>query len=94
MLFDPSRGTWSLPAQHPVLTTIGLEQNSSQTFSAIDKILAHITNTHDKQQLRFILQQHVKIFDISKVTQANTHIQYTINIGDSLPISSRPAQEQ
>ncbi|CAF5189082.1 unnamed protein product, partial [Rotaria magnacalcarata] len=43
----------------------------------------------DKQQLRFILQQHIKTFDLSKVTQANTHIQHTINTGDSLPISSR-----
>ncbi|CAF4163574.1 unnamed protein product [Rotaria magnacalcarata] len=32
----------------------------------------------------------MKIFDISQVTQANTHIQHTINTGDSLPISSRP----
>ncbi|CAF1550792.1 unnamed protein product, partial [Adineta steineri] len=32
----------------------------------------------------------MNICDISKVTQADTHIQHTINTGDSLPISSRP----
>ena len=32
----------------------------------------------------------MKIFDISKVTQANTPIQHTIHTDDTLPISSRP----
>ena len=90
VLFDPSRGISSLTAQDPVLTTIELEQNPSQTFNTIDKLLTHITNIHHKQQLRSILQQHMKIFDISKVTQANTPIQDTIHTGDTLPISSRP----
>ena len=89
VLFDPSRGTSSLSPQHPILTTIELEQKPSQAFNTIDKLLAHITSIQDKQQLRFILQQHVKVFDISKVTQANTNIQHTINTGDSLPISLR-----
>ena len=90
LLFDPSRGPSSLSEQHPILTTIELEPQSSRTFNTIDKLLVHIANIQDKQQLRFILQQHVKIFDTSKVTQANTPIQHTINTVDNLSISSWP----
>ncbi|CAF4244309.1 unnamed protein product, partial [Rotaria magnacalcarata] len=90
LLFDAPRRSSSLSYQHPILNTIEIEPASSTTSKTIDKLLAHIQNVQDKQQLRFILQQHIKTFDLSKVTQANTHIQHTINTGDSLPISSRP----
>ncbi|CAF3104286.1 unnamed protein product [Rotaria sp. Silwood2] len=89
LLFDPPRYS-SLPVQHHVLNHIALDPNSSDVFARIDKLLAHITNSQDKHELRLILQEHMKIFDISKPTQANTPIQHTINTRDSLPISSRP----
>ncbi|CAF3309107.1 unnamed protein product [Rotaria socialis] len=90
LLFDTPRRSSSLSYQHPINNAIEIEPASSTTSKTIDQLLAHIQNVQDKQQLRFILQQHIKIFDMSKVTQANTHIQHTINTGDSLPISSRP----
>ncbi|CAF4624019.1 unnamed protein product, partial [Rotaria socialis] len=90
LLFDtPSRSS-TLSYQHPIINTIEIEPASSTTSKTIDKLLAHIQTVQDQQQLRFILQQHKKIFDLSNVTQANTHMQHTINTGDSLPISSRP----
>ncbi|CAF3326464.1 unnamed protein product, partial [Rotaria sp. Silwood2] len=90
LLFDTSRETLSLSPQHHIFNTIELEQKPSETSNTIDKLITHIKNVPEQQQLRLILQQHMKIFDISKITQANTHIQHTINTGDSLPISSRP----
>ncbi|CAF5026318.1 unnamed protein product [Rotaria sp. Silwood1] len=83
LLFDPSSTSSSLSSQHHILNTIELEQTPSETSQTLDNLIAHITNVQDKQQLRFILQQHMKIFDTSNVTQANTHIQHTINT-DSL----------
>ncbi|CAF4645831.1 unnamed protein product, partial [Rotaria sp. Silwood2] len=83
-VYNPHDYTYTLP-----MNTL-LEQTPSETSNTIDKLITHIKNVQEKQQLRLILQQHMKIFDISKVTQANTHIQHTINTGDSLPISSRP----
>ncbi|CAF4751539.1 unnamed protein product, partial [Rotaria sp. Silwood2] len=88
--FDISRASSSLSSQHHIFNTIELEQKLSETSNTIDKLINHIKNVQEKQQLRLILQQHMNICDISKVTQANTHIQHTINTGDSLPISSRP----
>ncbi|CAF3875356.1 unnamed protein product, partial [Rotaria sp. Silwood1] len=90
LLFDTSRETLSLSPQHHIFNTIELEQKPSETSNTIDKLITHIKNVPEQQQLRLILQQHMKIFDISKITQANMHIQHTINTGDSLPISSRP----
>ncbi|CAF4279487.1 unnamed protein product [Rotaria sordida] len=90
LFFDPSTYSSSSSPQHPTINTINLQQSSSQIFKTIDKLLEHVINVRDKSQLRRILQQHMKIFDISKVTQANTSTQHTINTGDSLPISSRP----
>ncbi|CAF4561050.1 unnamed protein product [Rotaria sp. Silwood2] len=88
--FDISRVSSSLSSQHHIFNTIELEQKPSETSNTIDKLINHIKNVQEKQQLRLILQQHMNICDISKVTQADTHIQHTINTGDSLPISSRP----
>ncbi|CAF3211969.1 unnamed protein product [Rotaria socialis] len=62
--------------------------NSSREI--IDKLTNSIIDSDERRQIRAILQQHAKLFDISQVTQANTPIQHTINAGDSLPISSRP----
>ncbi|CAF3839677.1 unnamed protein product [Rotaria sp. Silwood1] len=90
LLFDTFRETLSVSLQHHIFNTIELEQKPSETSNRIDKLITHIKNVQEQQQLRLILQQHMKIFDISKITQANTHIQHTINSGDSLPVSSRP----
>ncbi|CAF3196869.1 unnamed protein product [Rotaria socialis] len=90
LLSDTSREYSSLSSQRHILNAIDLEQKPSATSHTIDKLITHIKNVQHKQKLRSILQQHMKIFDISQVTQANTHIQHTINTGDSLPISSRP----
>ncbi|CAF5167839.1 unnamed protein product, partial [Rotaria magnacalcarata] len=90
LLSDTSREYSSLSSQRHILNTIDLEQKPSATSHTIDKLITHIKNVQHKQKLRSILQQHMKIFDISQVTQASTHIQHTINTGDSLPISSRP----
>ncbi|CAF4628692.1 unnamed protein product, partial [Rotaria magnacalcarata] len=84
LLSDTSREYSSLSSQRHILNTIELEPKSSTTSNTIDKLITHIKSVQDQQQLRLILQQHMKIFDISKVTQANTHIQHTINTGDSL----------
>ncbi|CAF3050663.1 unnamed protein product [Rotaria sp. Silwood2] len=90
VVFDPSRCSSSWSSQHHVINTIELKQTSSKTCQIIDKLLDHITNCQDKHQLRHILERHIKIFDISNVTQANTSVQHIINTGASLPLSSRP----
>ncbi|CAF1317570.1 unnamed protein product [Rotaria sordida] len=90
LLFDPSSRPSSVSSQPHILNAIELEQTSPETSQTIDHLIAHITNVQDKQQLRSILHKHMKLFDTSKVTQANTPIQHTINTGDSLPVSSRP----
>ncbi|CAF1418122.1 unnamed protein product [Rotaria magnacalcarata] len=74
LLCRTPRRSSSLSYQHPIINTIEIKSASSATSKTIDNLLAHIQNVQDKQQLRFILQQHIKNFDISKVTQANTHI--------------------
>ncbi|CAF1472839.1 unnamed protein product, partial [Rotaria sordida] len=90
VIYDPSRCSSSWSSQHHVINTIDLKQTPSNTCKIIDKLLDHITKCQDKHQLRHILEQHIKIFDISHVTQANTSVPHIINTGDSLPISSRP----
>ncbi|CAF2168126.1 unnamed protein product [Rotaria magnacalcarata] len=74
LLCRTPRRSSSLSYQHPIINTIEIKSASSATSKTIDNLLAHIQNVQDKQQLRFILQQQIKNFDISKVTQANTHI--------------------
>ncbi|CAF4908347.1 unnamed protein product, partial [Rotaria magnacalcarata] len=71
LLSDTSREYSSLSSQRHILNTIELEPKSSTKSNTIDKLITHIKSVQDQQQLRLILQQHMKIFDISKVTQAN-----------------------
>ncbi|CAF1361752.1 unnamed protein product [Rotaria sordida] len=88
-LFESSDCTLSSARQHHFINTLDLT-SCATTTETIDKLLDHITNLQDKNEIQRILQQHIQVFDVSKVTQAHTPIQHTINTGDSLPISSRP----
>ncbi|CAM4954865.1 unnamed protein product [Rotaria socialis] len=90
LLFDAPRRCSSLSYQHPIINIIEIEPTSSAISKTIDKLLDHIQNVQDQQQLRFILHLCINYFDLSKITRANTHIQHTINTDDSHPISSRP----
>ena len=77
-------------SRNTTLNNITLQSTSLPTVEIINKLIAHIAYPQAKQQLRSMLQQHIKVFDTSHVTQANTPIQHTIDTGDALPISSRP----
>jgi len=90
VVFDPTRSLSTRSSQQHVSNTIELKQSSSETHEIIHKLLNHIINFQDNQQLHQLLEQHKQIFDISHATQANTTVQHIINTGDSLPISSRP----
>lgn len=75
----------------PSLNNIILPPPLSSTISnTVDKLLAHITNTKNKNDLHLILQNYLALFDTTIITQANTPIQRTIQTGEHLPISSRP----
>ncbi|CAF4936471.1 unnamed protein product, partial [Rotaria socialis] len=75
---------------HYVINSVEIQPVLFRSREIIDKLTNHIIDSDERRQIRAILQQHAKWFDISQVTQANTPIQHTINTGDSLPISSRP----
>ncbi|CAF4388613.1 unnamed protein product [Rotaria sp. Silwood2] len=81
---------FSSPFYPPVINSIEPQLVPSTSPGIIDKLIDHITNPHEQNHIRIILERHMKVFDISQVTQATTPIQHTINTGDSLPISSRP----
>ncbi|CAM4950259.1 unnamed protein product [Rotaria socialis] len=75
---------------HYVINSVEIQPVLFRSREIIDKLTNHIIDSDERRQIRAILQQHAKLFDISQVTQGNTPIQHTINTGDSLPISSRP----
>ncbi|CAF4730521.1 unnamed protein product, partial [Rotaria socialis] len=74
---------------HYFINSVEIQPVLFRSREIIDKLTNHIIDSDERRQIRAILQQHAKLFDISQVTQANTPIQHTINTGDSLPISSR-----
>ncbi|CAF4355389.1 unnamed protein product, partial [Rotaria sp. Silwood2] len=76
-------------SSHSVINSIEPQPISFPPRANIENLIDHIIDPQEKNQIRIILEQHMKVFDTSHVTQANTPIQHTINIGDSLPISSR-----
>lgn len=90
LLFNPhDHSTSSLPT-FPQINTIATDHTPSSIHEIFNKLLSHISDAARKTKLYRLLQRHMKIFDISKPTQATTTIQHTINTGDSPPISSRP----
>ncbi|CAF5084528.1 unnamed protein product, partial [Rotaria socialis] len=52
LFFDTSREHSSLSSQHHIFNTIELEPKSSTTSNTIDKLITHIKNVQDQQQLR------------------------------------------
>ncbi|CAF1309028.1 unnamed protein product [Didymodactylos carnosus] len=78
------------PQDSSTLNSIRTTTTSRSTSDTIAKLVAHICDPLERNNLQTILSSHAKIFDSSKITQAHTSLQHTINTGDALPISSRP----
>ncbi|CAF4698585.1 unnamed protein product, partial [Rotaria sp. Silwood2] len=97
-LYNPTASYCSLP-KGIILGTTTIPTSSFQKLSHIDqqladihihKLIQHISNPEQQEQVKFILFQHAKLFDTSKPTIAFTLKPHEIKTLDHPPPTSKP----
>jgi hypothetical protein len=76
----------------PRLTSIHTTSThvASDVDSVLNKLVNHILDDQEKNEFLSILQQHRRVFDLSKHTIAKTQLPHIIITGNQPPISVRP----